>query len=255
MSALEEAARRGAAAWPELTVPAQVFEAWLRARAEDDVGRLEVEDLFLACACAQGNERAIRAFHERFDPEIGVALHRLGVTADAAKDVRQAVVSKLFLGDAPKIASYSGRGSLAHWVRAVAAREALGVRRTAARRDRLLDAAGDLAPEDPELGFLKQRYRGEFREAFGRALAGLSDEDRVVLRHRFVDELTLDQLAAACGVHRATAARWLSRIRNDLLDATRGELQARLRVDRSEFDSILRLIQSKFDVSVRRLLR
>lgn len=256
MSGLEEAARRGAAAWPDLSVSAQVFEAWLRARADDaDIDRLEVEDLFLACACAQGNDRAIRAFHQRFDPEIGVALHRLGVTADAAKDVRQAVVSKLFLGDAPKIASYSGRGSLTHWVRAVAAREALGVRRTAVRRDRLLDAAGDLAPEDPELGFLKQRYRGEFREAFGRALAGLSDEDRVVLRHRFVDELTLDQLAAACGVHRATAARWLSRIRSDLLDATRGELQARLRVDRSEFDSILRLIQSKFDVSVRRLLR
>lgn len=248
--------RRAAAAWPDLDVPSDAFAAWVRERSGDGgVERLDLEGLFLACACARGDERAIRAFHDRFDPEIGVALHRLGLATDVAKDVRQAVVTKLFLGDAPKIAAYSGRGNLAHWVRAVAAREALGLRRTAARRDRLLEAVGDLAPEDPELGFLKERYRSEFREAFSAALAGLSADDRTVLRYRFVDGLTLEQLAAATGVHRATGARWLSRIRADLLDATRGELQDRLRVDRTELDSILRLIQSKFEVSVRRLLR
>ena len=40
-----------------------------------------------------------------------------------------------------------------------------------------------------------------------------------------------------------------------LLAGTRAELQGRLRVDRSEFDSIVRLIRSNFEVSVRRLLR
>ena len=239
--------------WAEVDLPADVFDAYVAARGKPD--ELDLEGLYLACACARGDEVAIRLFHEHFDADIAVALRRLRVESDQADDVRQSVMAKLFLAKPPKIEQYSGKGSLGYWVRAVAAREALSGQRTAARRGRLLEAAVDAVPDDPELGFLKERYRGEFREAFTAAIEALPDEDRMVLRHRFVDGLTLDQLAAVCGVHRATAARWLARIREALLAGTRVELQSRLRVDRSEFDSIVRLIRSNLEVSVRRLLK
>lgn len=56
------------------------------------------------------------------------------------------------------------------------------------------------------------------------------------------------------GVHRATAARWLADARAALGDAIRGELAGRLRIAASEVDSIVRLVQSRVDMSLDRLL-
>jgi RNA polymerase sigma-70 factor (ECF subfamily) len=52
-------------------------------------------------------------------------------------------------------------------------------------------------------------------------------------------------------VHRGTAARWLDRCTRALLSATRRTLANRLRVDRADVDSILRLVRSRLEVSIR----
>jgi RNA polymerase sigma-70 factor (ECF subfamily) len=254
---LESCARRGRSAWPSVELDPTTFAGHLgrHCRTPTDLDALAITDLYLACACARRDDAALRILHERIGPEFDRALARLGLDRDEADDVRLAVMQRLVVDTPPKIGSYAGRGSLAQWIAAVAARDAISRRRTEARRRGLLEAAAeDLAPADPELGFLKSHYRAEFKEAFGAAVSALSPTDLTVLRHRFIDGLTLDQLAAAAGVHRATAARWLARIRSDLLDSTRLALRERLGVDAAEVESVVRLIASNFEVSVRRLL-
>lgn len=249
--------RRATTAWPEVDVAPQVFAAHLGRHCSDDgdLDTLALEDLYLACACAAQDAAALRILHEQHLVALEQALHRLDLGTDELGDVQLAIVQRLVVDDPPKIASYRGRGSLAQWLAAVGAREALSRRRTAARRRGLLEAAADdLAPADPELSFLKAHYREHFREAFREAMGRLDPQDRTVLRHRFVDGLTLDQLAAAAGVHRATAARWLAKIRETLLARTRDGLNRRLGVDGREIDSVFRLIASNFEVSVRGLL-
>ena len=244
----------GVERWPSVHLPRERFVAFATARA-GAAASVDGPGLYLACACAERDPAAVRAFHDHFGADIDIALARLGYTGARADDLRSAVLEKLFSADPPKIASYRGTGPLGMWVRAVTANEAMSHGRTRARRDALLDAAhAEIAPADVELSYLKEHYRDAFRDAFGKAIASLDAQQRAMLRHRFVDALTLDQLAAVCGVHRATAARHLGTIRQQLLDATRAELQAKLRVDRSELESILRLIRSNFDVSVHKIL-
>lgn len=213
------------------------------------------DDLALATACLAGTRSALATFRSRHGLDIDVALERLGLDQGTAGDVKSAVLEKLLSPPAPKLAQYAGQGPLGAWIKAVATREAMSVRRTAARRRDLLDAAGDaLTPMDPELAFLKRHYRDAFREAFHATLEGLGAEDKLLLRYRFVDALTLPQCAAACGVHRATAARRLATLRTTLFEGTRAHMTSNLDVPEGDLESILRLIQSNFDVSMQRLL-
>ena len=76
-----------------------------------------------------------------------------------------------------------------------------------------------------------------------------------MLRAHFVHGLNIDEIAAAHGVHRATAARRLAKAREDLLRDTRRILLARLSLSRDELASVMRLIESKLHVSVERLLQ
>ena len=66
--------------------------------------------------------------------------------------------------------------------------------------------------------------------------------------------LTVDQVGEVYGVHRATATRWLAKIRAQVLADTRGELAQELSVPARELESIMQLVQSRLDVSVQRLL-
>lgn len=246
---------RGRAALPEAKLDPDAFAAHLGGHCAEptDLNALQAEDLYLACACAHKDKAALAELLSRLEA-VGDRIAGAGA-GDDADEIRLAVTQRLVMGDPPKISAYAGRGTLSQWLAAAMAREQISRRRTAARRQGLLQhAATELAPADPELAFLKTHYRAEFKAAFGEALAALDPKDQTVLRHRFVDELTLEQLAVACGIHRATAARALARIRASLLTSTRERLHVRLRIEGAEIDSVVRLIASNFDVSVQRLL-
>ena len=157
----------------------------------------------------------------------------------------------------PGIADYAGRGDLGAWLRSVTVRTALKSLRQA-RRDRPVDADLDAlaAPgASPELALLRASCAADFRAALAEALAALSARDRTLLRQHFVDNLTIDELAPVYGVHRATAARWLARLRAEVLGQTRDALARRLGPAAPELTSVLRLIDSQLDLSLSRLLR
>jgi len=103
---------------------------------------------------------------------------------------------------------------------------------------------------DPLLAALKSRYRDEFRDAFAETAAVLTDRERTLLRYRFLDGLSIDEIGVLYRVHRATVARWLAATRETLFEGTRTRLMSRLAVSDSEVDSVLRLIDSQLDASL-----
>jgi len=111
-----------------------------------------------------------------------------------------------------------------------------------------------LPQDDPELGFLRAQYRETVDAALRAALAGLDARSRALLRYQLIDGWSIDQVGKLYGVHRATAARWLSDAREALGELIRAELAARLRIATEDVDSIVRLVQSRVDMSLDRLL-
>lgn len=191
---------------------------------------------------------------------VAPAVRAVLAPGDSLDDVMQSVRERVLIGAPdrpPQIGSYEGRGELRLWLRVIAVRTALGLRRDHRRELAASDAAALYVPglaSDPALEQAKQTYQIEFAEAFAEALAAMSERERSLLAQQFVDGLGVGEIAAVYSIHRDTAARWLSRARAKLYAATRRGLMSRLHIDRSEFDSILRLIRSRLDVTFRDLL-
>lgn len=257
--------RQARVAWPELNVDPVRFARHLGERAQtgeplEALAELRTDDLYLVCAVLSSDARAHRLLDQHLVDRLVPALTALSVGRDIVDETQQRVRELLLLPRAtapPRLATYDGRGSLWSWARVVAVREALAL----AKRKRpvaLTEGDGAIAEaiaEDPELRFLKGTYRAAFGRAFAAALEEIESKPRTALRLHHVDRLTLEQTADLLGVHRATAARWLSRARDQLLQATRRHMMKDLRLDTEQLDSIMEMIGSHFDVSVARLLR
>jgi len=258
-----EAARR---AWPEIRLPDDAFLPHLARRLADNatdvtLRSVRASDVYLACACALGDPAAIAIFERTYFGEVDAAAVRVRAGESLAAEAKQILRLTLFVSGGTRVAAaatFSGRGDLRGWLRIAATRELLRLagrdrREVRVDDDALLDA---LAPAvDPELGYLRDLYRDACNEAFRAALAGLSPRHRSLLRYQLIDGLSIDQIGAVHGVHRATAARWLSRARDDLVERARFEVAQRLGVATAEASSILRLVQSRLDVSMERALR
>jgi RNA polymerase sigma-70 factor (ECF subfamily) len=253
------------AAWPGVALSEEVFVSHMRTKLPADTSvvatlrKLNAGDLYLACACARGDAEALNAFDKHCLNVLDGALLKLGMTEDFTGDVKQELRRSLLVGDgAPaKILSYAGRGHLRGWVRAVGLHHAFTRSKKEQREiplenDRLVQAF--LPCDNPELDLLKRLYRREFKSAFSDALRSLTDRQRTVLRQQLLDGLTIDELGALYHVHRATAARWLEQARQQVLTTTRELLLERLNVRAPELDSIMRLIESRLEVSLRQLL-
>jgi RNA polymerase sigma-70 factor (ECF subfamily) len=254
--ALRDAHAEASRAWPDLDVPAEPFEARLRELArETELARLRVADLYLAFACARGVTGAARALESTYFPRLDGMLTRMGARGAVADEVKQRLRASLLVGTAPKIALYRGRGDLWRWLKVAATREAIHLLSRDLKDTRPEELDEMLSPaDDPELELLKRTYRAEFKVAFQAALASLEPRLRTVLRYYLVDGLNIEQIGAIYGVHRATVARWIERVREELLTVTRSRLVGQIRVDQGEFESIMRLIQSQLDVSAHRFL-
>jgi RNA polymerase sigma-70 factor (ECF subfamily) len=231
------------------------FARWVEERRspETDLDGVHTRDLYLACACSRGDATALGAFDTAYARTIDAALASLRMRDEHGDDVRQRLRTKLFVGAQPKIGGYRGGGELGAWVRAAAIREALDLRRSQRHDIPTEDplAAIDAVPlADPALAALKQQYRVPMKAAFVAALAELPKADRALLRYKYSDGATLDELAQIQRVHRATIARKLRELRDQLAERTRAHLMAELRVDASDAESIIRLVQSQLAASL-----
>jgi RNA polymerase sigma-70 factor (ECF subfamily) len=255
-------------AWPELAIPRDRFLAHVAGHLGEDeltvaLERVRGADLYLALGCVLKDERAMALFEARLIEEIDRAIRHLGVRLAAHDDLRQIVRQKILVGEEgqhAKIVSYSGRGELRSWVRVTAVRAILDVLRAdhALLRERPVPdqalAAVPATDASPELAYLKRRYQAELSSAIQEASQRLTPRQRNLLRYQLLHGLTVDAIAAVYRVHRVTVARWLAQARSQLTDETKRRLMKRLGAEASDIDSLLRLIQSQLDLSVRQIL-
>lgn len=217
------------------------------------------DDVALAAACLRGDGAALR----RFDDEV------LALAIDGARsidrspafldEVRQRVRAHLLVGDGrPRLADYAGRGPLRAWTAVAAVRTALMLRRAQGRRREVSDddwagALSLVATGNPELDLLKQQHATAFATALRDAAAALEPRLRAALAMHFTEGLSIDEIGAVYAVHRATAARWVTRAREALVTTTRQLLTDRLGLTPSEIERVGALVQSQVDVSLSQL--
>lgn len=267
LPALAEGFLRGEKEWPTARVDPKAFAhaalvcaGAASADARAGFAAMRMSDLFLATACAGGDQGAILAFEDAFFGEITRAFSSRSHDEAFLDDARQNIRERLFVGHAgqpPEIAKYGGRGSLRRWFRFVVIHHTLNFKRFEARAPVPADIDYEqalLAPSDPELLHLRQRYSADFRDATKDAALRVSPEDRLILVHHYVERLSIDRIGAIYGIHRVTAARRVNKARDRFVELVREALTARLKVEGHELASIMRLLPTQFSMSLRRVL-
>jgi RNA polymerase sigma-70 factor, ECF subfamily len=242
------------ARWPQGPEPDASFSALVVARLSPQP---RIEDLYLAWWCSSGDAQAIAAFEAAFADDLRAMTARFrDLPAD---ELRQHLRIKLFVGSAesaPKIRDYSGTGSLRSWLRVTAVRSFIDLTRStrAHRYEQELDAEDLLGFATPQHVSIRSELAAAVKSAFAAAVAQLAPRQRVFLRHAYVDHHTLDQIAAHYSVHRATVARTLAAAREQLISETRARLVGNIGIDSEELTSVIRMLDSRIDLSLSRVL-
>jgi RNA polymerase sigma-70 factor (ECF subfamily) len=215
-------------------------------------GPARLADLWLAFRATHGEPEALRQLE---DTMLTPLTRRLGREVEDARDALQSLRTALLVGDGvsgPRLLGYTGRGDLARFVKVAATRTWLNAKRGVSREvqdeDRLLE---EQAPVDGELHGMKEAYSAAFRVAFKAALSSLEPSERNLLRQHYLDGLTMEHIGSLHGVHRVTVHRWIDRARATLAERTRSNMAGALGLRDAEVKSVLRLIQSRLDVSLR----
>jgi RNA polymerase sigma-70 factor (ECF subfamily) len=256
---------RARAVWPGFSVGDELFVGYVAARVQDEarlarLDTLHAEDLYLACACANGVALAIEALDRRYLADLPESLRRAGVPEANAAEAVQRLRERLFVTAPPalaRITEYEGRGALAGWLRVAAMRLAGNLRRdegTRARHTRALDAPEAVRAMDPELVLLERRYAQAFNQALKDAFVTLTAEERAVLRMHFGDGLNIERIGAVLGLSRATVGRRVIAGRERLFSQSMQLLGERLNATPDELQSLLGALRSKLEVSLTALL-
>ncbi len=256
--ALEEILRKRLAGarerWPAIRLEDGPFLRHLARLTIDTMAAfeaLEVEELFLACACARGDRAALAEVERGILAKVPRWFARMeGVSVD---DLQQELRQKLFVGPPALILDYEGRAPLERWIRVAANRRALDQQRAHKSPDS--EPLEQLfANPDPEVDFAKLHDRTALRDLLHEALGGLAAGERNLLRLHYLEHMTLEKLAVMEGVHVATVKRRLAAARSCVLEEVRRGLRERHGVSPRELDSMLRFVRSRLDLSLRRVL-
>jgi RNA polymerase sigma-70 factor, ECF subfamily len=248
----------GATAWPDVAIAYDTFKdrlTELGVAAAD--AQLRAADLYLAVGCAQGQPSALAHFEREHIGSVPLYVQRSGLAAELMGELRQRVRLKLLLGAPPAIAKYRGVGALSAWVRVSAVRVAVDL---AARADDRHEVASDLldlctaAEASPELQTVKTLYQDRFRATVQASFVRLGAREKALLRMHFLEELSLDRLAAIYRVHRSTIARWLVAIRSEVLADVRREFGLSGGASTAELRSLVSVLRREVQVSARRVL-
>jgi len=219
------------------------------------ISTLQADDLCLVMACEGGDQAAWDDLVERFSMTVRSAARSASSNEDAAEDLAQSIWAELHGlrvrpdgRPAGTLGYYSGRGSLAGWLRAVVAQLAVDQHRKQARLvqaeedgdlDRLATDAHNegglfISVESPAMGLENKYAAGKLKSALAKAITDLEAEDRLLVKLYYFDELKLREAGAVLGVHEATASRRLTRIHQQLRNEVRRILVDEHRWTRSE---------------------
>lgn len=220
------------------------------AEIKEFIDEIRADDLCLIIACEKGDETAWEDLVANFDSTVKSAARKISSNNEDAEDLASSIWAELYglRQDADgnkksKLAYYSGRGSLAGWLRAVVSQLAVDQFRKQSKfvqieEDREFENLANEAAhsdnnhfashgENPEELFSKGETDADVSEALSTAIAGLETEDRLILKLYYFDDLKLKDIASTFGYHEATASRKLTRVQTELRKGVEKELRTR----------------------------
>lgn len=178
---------------------------------------LRLEELVLARACAEGNERAWEIFLTRYRSTLYESAYKIAASESTARELADSLYAELYGVDAKgqqrtsKLLYYQGRGSLQGWLRVVIAQEYInryrGVRRESSLDVAVEDGAQFVAPAS-DVVVADPRVEA----AVTAELATLDADERFLLAAYYLDHRTLAEIAKVQDVHESTISRRLERI-------------------------------------------
>jgi len=257
--AIEKAHAAGRWDWPELVKPELAEYSRHVQHLQTTAKELEQNgaDVYLALACGLGDAHAVRGLQDKYFSALSNSLARAGFDSTTREDVLQQMLLHLCAGDSPRMFTYAGKASLGAWLAITSMRFALNMR---PRNCWGSIGKGSFEPErlfsdedTPEIRLAAEKVRPAFQTALQTAIGGLAQRDRTLLRLYFLDRLTIDAMGSMYGVHRATAARWISDIRGKILEQVQLALSRDFGLAASEFDSLVLLIRSQLQLSLIRV--
>jgi RNA polymerase sigma-70 factor, ECF subfamily len=262
-SALEQIVDRAHAKWPNVKLSDEVFLSRLGARVKESssvvgmLGRLRTSDLFVAWAAEGHDETAIKSIITHTRKTLEGALAPMNLAAHERDEVLLRLQERVFVGEKPRIGSFSGTGSIGTWLAAAVVRLAIDAKRAVRPEDELNDELASAVADtsDLELELIRKRYQSEFRDAFHSAFLALTLDERNLVRLTFIDRLSIDALGAMTGLHRSTVARRIAALRDELAKGTRKRLQEKFRLTASDVNSLMRVVVTAFDTSLGGMMR
>jgi RNA polymerase sigma-70 factor (ECF subfamily) len=231
------------------------FERFLSQR---QLTHADTEDAWIVFCCLRGDPLGWATLEGSMIRPALAAARRIDSAGSTLAEVAQRVRVFLMTGSPPGLTNWSGQGKLAHWIRVVVTRTAINVvreRRPPTAPHTALEAARDLVEVSIERRILQRRYGEEFERALRVAFGSLSARERALLHLNVIERASIDSIAAAYGVHRATAARWVASIRDGLKQRTLQALEASAGLRASEANSLVRELLSQASCSIERHLR
>ncbi|HLA96466.1 MAG TPA: sigma-70 family RNA polymerase sigma factor [Pyrinomonadaceae bacterium] len=213
------------------------------------VDDIRADDLCLIVACERGDEKAWEDLVANFDSTVKSAARKISSNNEDAEDLASGIWAELYglRQDADgnkksKLAYYSGRGSLAGWLRAVVSQLAIDQFRKQSKFVQIEEAREfeNLAEESsnhsgndhvlhhtesPEELLNEKQTSGDVASALQQAIAGLEDEDRLIMKLYYFDDLKLKDIAATFGYHEATASRKIVRVQSEIRKSVEKELK------------------------------
>ena len=241
------------------------------------IDEIRADDLCLIIACEKGDERAWEYLVANFDSTVKSAARKISGNNEDAEDLASSIWAELYglRQDADgnkksKLAYYSGRGSLAGWLRAVVSQLAIDEYRKQSRfvqveenRDfeNLAEDASNHTGNDrvvhhaanPEELLTSEQSSQDVSLALKHAIESLEAEDRLVMKLYYFDDLKLKEIAAMFGYHEATASRRLVRIQAEIRKSVEKELRSAHGWSETEVKRYLSETASKLGISVEKL--
>ncbi len=203
------------------------------------IDEIRADDLCLVIACERGDEKAWEDLVANFDLTVKSAARKFASNTEDTDDLASSIWAELYglRQDADgnkksKLAYYSGRGSLAGWLRAVVSQLAVDQFRKQSKfvqieENREFENLANEASEstnnhvvshahNPEEILTEKQTAADVSAAVHDAIKSLEAEDRLIMKLYYFDDLKLKDIANTFGYHEATASRKLVRVQTEI---------------------------------------
>ncbi len=198
----------------------------------DFLDQLQADDLFLALACANGNERAWWEFDQQHRAYLERIARHLAKTDIDAREVIDSVYVELYGtrvvdgARVSKFATYSGRGSMRGWLRTVIWHSLVDLHRASHDEVSLDEMTENVGEGSAHASFAtpapggeremideitRDRYRAATVASLDVAFSSLEDHEKLLLLYYHVEQLRLREIARLVEKEGSPLREWFQR--------------------------------------------